>query len=64
LTDREHDVLEGIAAGFSDKQIAAELGVGVETVRTHVKGIFNKLGAGSRVQALALGLRYGLVNSR
>jgi DNA-binding NarL/FixJ family response regulator len=64
LTDREHDVLEGLAAGLSDKQIAAALGVGSETVRTHVKGIFNKLGAASRLQALALAIRYGLVNSR
>lgn len=64
LSDREHDVLEGLAAGLSDKQIALDLGVGTETVRTHVKGIFNKLGAGSRLQALALAIRYGLVNPR
>lgn len=64
LSAREHDVLEGFAAGWSDKQIAAQLGVSVQTVRTHVKGIFNRLGAGSRLQALALALRYGLVTSR
>ena len=64
LTDRENDVLQGLAAGLSDKQIARDLGVSVETVRTHVKGIFNKLGAGSRLQALALAVRYGLVYFR
>jgi DNA-binding NarL/FixJ family response regulator len=64
LTDRENDVLQALAAGLSDKQIARELGVSVETVRTHVKGIFNKLGAGSRLQALALAVRYGLVYFR
>jgi DNA-binding NarL/FixJ family response regulator len=64
LSSRENDVLQGLAAGWSDKQIALQLGIGVETVRTHVKGIFNKLGAASRLQALALAIRYGLVNSR
>jgi DNA-binding NarL/FixJ family response regulator len=64
LSTRENDVLQGLAAGWSDKQIALHLGIGVETVRTHVKGIFNKLGAASRLQALALAIRYGLVNAR
>ena len=64
LSAREADVLQGLAAGWSDKQIALHLGIGVETVRTHVKGIFNKVGAGSRLQALALAIRYGLVNAR
>ena len=64
LSAREHDVLKGLAAGWSDKQIAAQLGISVQTVRTHLKGIFNKLGAGSRLQALALAIRYGLVISR
>lgn len=64
LTDRENDVLQGLAAGLSDKQIARELGVSVETVRTHVKGLFNKLGAASRLQALALAIRYGLTAHR
>jgi DNA-binding NarL/FixJ family response regulator len=64
LTDRENDVLQGLAQGLSDKQIARELGVSVETVRTHVKGIFNKLGAASRLQALALAIRYGLAPPR
>jgi DNA-binding NarL/FixJ family response regulator len=64
LSTRENDVLQGLAAGWSDKQIAVHLGIGVETVRTHVKGIFNKLGAASRLQALALAIRYGLVDAR
>jgi DNA-binding NarL/FixJ family response regulator len=64
LSTRENDVLQGLAAGWSDKQIALHLGIGVETVRTHVKGIFNKLGAASRLQALALAIRYGLVDAR
>lgn len=64
LSTRENDVLQGLAAGWSDKQIALHLGIGVETVRTHIKGIFNKLGAASRLQALALAIRYGLVDAR
>jgi len=51
LTQREFDVLKGIAAGYSNQEIAADLSVGVNTVRTHVSNILSKLGLENRTQA-------------
>ena len=48
LTARESEVLERLQAGRSNAQIASELHVSVETVRTHVRSIFRKLGVSSR----------------
>jgi DNA-binding NarL/FixJ family response regulator len=48
LTDREADVLELIQAGHSNAEIAAQLHIGVETVRTHSRHIYRKLGVSSR----------------
>ena len=51
LTSREETVLRQLVQGFRYKEIAAELGVGVETVRTHVRHIFEKLHVTSRTEA-------------
>jgi DNA-binding NarL/FixJ family response regulator len=48
LTPREADVLELLQRGRSNAEIAAQLHVGVETVRTHARSIYRKLGVGSR----------------
>lgn len=61
LTDREREVLELLADGRSTRQIAEELFVGEETVKTHLGHIYQKLGVTDRVQAVALALRRGLV---
>lgn len=57
LTPRERDVLYGIAQGHSNKQIAASLGIGIGTVKAHVKRMFLKLGVHDRALAplVALG---------
>ena len=51
LTTRELDVLAGLARGLSNKQIGAELFVGVRTVETHVSNVLSKLGVSSRGEA-------------
>lgn len=53
LTARQREALCLIGKGFSNKQIASVLGVGVETVKTHVKNIFLRIGTGDRAEAAA-----------
>jgi NarL family two-component system response regulator LiaR len=61
LSGREREVVELLAEGLSNKQIARRLEIGVETVKTHVSSILEKLGAADRTQAVVLALRRGLV---
>lgn len=51
LTEREAQVVELVAAGRSNKQIARELGISEPTVKPHVSSILLKLGCGNRAQA-------------
>ena len=62
LTPREIEVLRLLALGRANKQIAREMGVGEETVKTHVSNILTKLQAGSRTQAALHAIRIGLVS--
>ena len=50
-----------LAAGLSNKEIAARLNISDHTVKFHVASILGKLGAGSRTEAVSLGIRRGLV---
>ena len=61
LTPREREVLQALAEGLSDKQIAQRLHVGVGTVHFHVTNILSKLEVSSRLQALVFAVRYGVV---
>jgi DNA-binding NarL/FixJ family response regulator len=61
LTDREVDVLLGVAAGLSDKEIAAKLFLAESTVKTHLRSIYQKLGVRNRAQAAAWAVEKGLV---
>jgi DNA-binding NarL/FixJ family response regulator len=54
LTERERDVLRGLAAGLSTREIAAQLGITVNTVRTHVQHLMPKLGVHTRLHAAAI----------
>jgi|SRR5215510_4113935 len=61
LTPREQEVLEHIAAGRSNRQIASELGISEHTVKFHVSAVLGKLGVSSRAAAIRRGVRRGLV---
>ena len=57
LTRRELEVLADLASGRTNKQIARDLGVSLNTVKFHVRNLFQKLGVNSRSQAIAMYLR-------
>jgi NarL family two-component system response regulator YdfI len=61
LTRRELEVLQMLAGGLSNKEIGARLNISEHTAKFHVASILGKLGAGSRTEAVALGIRRGLV---
>ena len=60
LTPREHDILERLAAGESNKVIARHLGISDGTVKLHVKAVLRKLGVHSRVEAAIKAVDFGL----
>jgi len=64
ITPREREVLQMLAGGLSNKEIAARLHMSVDTERTHMMNILNKLGVHSRIQALVFANRHGLVEIR
>ncbi len=61
LTPREREVLQALADGLSDREISENLHVGIGTVRNHLVSVFAKLGVNSRLQALVIALRHGIV---
>lgn len=61
LTEREMQVLDGMSRGRSNAEIGRELYLSEDTVKTHARRLFRKLGAADRAHAVALGFRWGLV---
>ena len=61
LTGREQQVLKCFERGMYDKQIAGELGVALSTVKTHARGIYAKLGVGTRTAAIYRARAHGLI---
>ena len=61
LTPRELDVLRLLAEGKPNKLVAADLGIGEVTVKSHVRAIFTKLNVLSRTEAIAVASRSGLI---
>jgi len=62
LSHRESAVIEAMASGETDGQIAAHLGVSVPTVKTHVRSILRKTSARNRAQAIAAAFRNGVLS--
>ena len=61
LTEREMEVLRLIAAGNANKEIAAQLSLTEETVKSRVSNILSKLGANDRTHAVTIGLKRGII---
>ena len=62
LTERELEVLQQVAAGNANKNIAAHLSISEETVKGHVKAILAKLGANDRTHAVTIALKRGIIS--
>lgn len=61
LTSREYEVLNLLASGYSNAQIADELYVSLGTVKNHSKSIYKKLNVHTRIEAVLSGLKHGLI---
>ena len=61
LTPRERDVLALLADGYSNREIAARLGISDHTVKFHLASLFGKLGVTTRTQAVRRALEWGLI---
>lgn len=61
LTDRERELLSHLAAGATNKAIAAELHLSVNTVRNYVQSVLTKLGAHSKLEAVSTAVREGII---
>jgi DNA-binding NarL/FixJ family response regulator len=61
LTPREAEVLRLVAAGLGNKTIAARLAISEHTVKTHVAALLAKLGVTTRAEAVAIGIRRGMI---
>ena len=63
LSDRELDILKLVATGASNKEIASQLFISMNTVKVHLRNIFGKIGATSRTEAAMYAVRLGLVET-
>jgi DNA-binding NarL/FixJ family response regulator len=62
LSARQREILQMLADGMQTEAVADRLGLSTETVRTHTKRILAKLDASTRTQAVAIGIRHGLID--
>jgi DNA-binding NarL/FixJ family response regulator len=63
LTQREVEILQGVAKGYSNKIVADHLNISENTVKNHVKSILSKLGASDRTHAVVIALQRGIIES-
>jgi LuxR family maltose regulon positive regulatory protein len=62
LTGRERELLRVLSAGASYDEAAARLGVSINTVRTHVRALYRKLGVTSKLEAVMSAMRLGILS--
>jgi DNA-binding NarL/FixJ family response regulator len=63
LTPREEEVLRCVVEGLGNKAVARDLGIGIGTVKTHLRSIYSKIGAASRTEAVTVAERRGLLDN-
>jgi DNA-binding NarL/FixJ family response regulator len=63
LSEREHEVLQWLTRGYTNREMADALSVSAETIKTHISNILGKLQARDRTHAAVIGLRHGLVSA-
>ena len=61
ISERERDILRLVAMGATNQQIANQLNISINTVKVHLRNIFEKIGAASRTEATVYAIRQGLV---
>jgi DNA-binding NarL/FixJ family response regulator len=64
VTSRELEVLDYVAHGYSNKQVAYKLGISEQTIKNHMSSILRKLDANDRTQAVVLAIHYGWIPSQ
>ena len=62
LTAREREILQLVAGGLTDKEIAAQLSISMHTVKSHIRNILSKLHAANRREAARLAMKHGIVH--
>lgn len=62
LTSRETEVIDYVALGYLNKQIADKLGISEQTIKNHISSILRKLDANDRTQAAVMAIRYGWIS--
>jgi two-component system, NarL family, nitrate/nitrite response regulator NarL len=62
LTRRELEVVGRLAAGFTNREIAGDLAISGETVKRHLRHIFDKLGASNRLEVALFAVHHGLID--
>jgi two-component system response regulator DegU len=62
LTKREKEILDYIARGFLNKQIASSLEISEQTIKNHVTSILRKLNANARTEAVVIAIKRGIIS--
>ena len=62
LSSRQGEILNMLAKGFSNREMAEILGISVTVVKEHITALYGKLGAANRAEAIAIALRKSLLN--